>query len=1145
MIGHHTFARTARHLMLAGTMLGIPIMAGAADRDAPAPASTPAPAHTADPLAAGFQSPPDSARPRIWWHWLSGNVAKPGITLDLEWMKRTGLAGVQMFDGEMGAPQIVPHRVKALSPEWLDDLRFAASEADRLGIEFAMAAAPGWSETGGPWVKPEAGMKKFTWSETRVAGGRRAGHLAAPPAIAGPFQGIQKRDQMGKLSDGVAGYYHDALIVAYRVPEGDVPLASLKPQVTASQPGLALAKLADGDLSDPIVLDTPSPDKPAWVAYTFDRPQTMRALTMVGPFGGRFADGPSGRIEASDDGVHWRSIRTLVGAAHNPAPERTFAFSATTARAFRVVFETPEISREPYPHAPGIALAELAFVPGARLDLFEDKAAFGVLPDADITASPVSDAAIPVSGVLNLTDKLRADGTLDWTAPAGNWIVLRGGYSPTGEVNHPATPEATGPEVDKLNAVHVQAHLDAYMAPVIKELGPLIGKRGLGYMVTDSWEAGVQNWTEAMPSEFKRLRGYDIAPWLPVLVGRVVGSAAQSDAFLWDFRRTIADLLAENHYGTITRFAKQHGLGYYGEAVGAAMPTIADGMLAKSKTDIPMGEFWAMPFGGKPAAYQGVRADEFPADIIETASTAHVYGKPLVAAESLTSSQPQWTATPWALKWVADKYMAMGVNRLVIHTSPHQPDDGHKPGLTLGPFGQAFTRNETWSGMARPWIDYLSRSSFMLQQGTPVADILYFYGEGATSGVPYRDDGTPADPKGYGFDYVNADALLRLATVVDGRIHFPGGASYAVLALPEHLDRMTLPMIEKLRDLATQGATIVGPKPTGSPSLSSDSAAVRSAADALWGDTDGRILVRHAIGAGQLLWGPSPEQVLEQAKIGRDFDYSAPDPALDLRFAHRRLAEGDLYFVTNQSAASGMVDARFRVAGRAPEIWHADTGKSEPVSYTTTGGVTQVPLRLDPYEAVFVVFRERASASQRTVPAIVETPITTLSGAWTLGFPTGSGAPAEMARPALTSWTDSTSAAVRYFSGTATYRKTIDAPAAWFRSGGRLLLDLGSVGNVADVWINGRSVGVAWKPPYRVDITDAVRQGRNQLEVRVANVWRNRLVGDKQPGATPVTFTNAAAGGGFAALGGIIDKDTPLLPSGLLGPVTVLHSNEQ
>jgi hypothetical protein len=761
----------------------------------------------ADTLLDGFKVPPDSARPRVWWHWLSGNVSKQGITRDFEWMKRSGLAGAMMFDGDTGAPRVVPDRITVLSPAWYDHLRFAAAEAKRVGLEFSMAAAPGWSETGGPWVTPEMGMKKFVWAEMRVRGGTSVGQLVALPDTPGPFQSFPATDAIGRRETSTKPFARDVAVFAYPVPAGDVSLASLKPFVSTNDAKLDTARLTDGDTQKRVRVVPLAKDTPAWIRFDFARPATMRALTYVGELGGRSSDGPAGRIEASDDGVTWRSLRTLTGQAHAPAPQRTFAFPETTAAHFRVVFERDPITRDGWPRTPGVDVAELALVPGARVDLFEERAGFGVIRDADALHTPpvASTAAIARDSIIDLTDRLRSDGTLDWKAPKGDWIVLRTGYSLTGERNHPATPEGTGLEVDKLNAAHVRAHLDAYLGPVIRALGPDAGRDGLRNILTDSWEARQENWTEAMIGEFKTRRGYDPRPYLPVLAGRVIDSAERSDAFLWDFRRTLADLVADNHYGTITAYAKEHGLGYYGEATGAAWPTVADGMLAKSKTDIPMGEFWAIPFGGEPANFIGARTDEFPADIVETRSTASVYGKPLVAAEALTSSLPRWNSTPWSLKWVADKYMAMGVNLMVLHTSPHQPTD-QAPGLSLAPFGQVFTRHETWAEMSRAWIDYLARSSFLLQQGKPVADLLYFYGEGAPSGVPYDSDGDPANPVGHGFDYVNADALLRLARVEDGRIAFPGGASYRVLVLPDDLRTMTLPLITRLRDLVTAGA---------------------------------------------------------------------------------------------------------------------------------------------------------------------------------------------------------------------------------------------------------------------------------------------------------------------------------------------------
>ena len=1084
-----------------------------------------------DSLAAGFQAPPESARPRVWWHWISGNVDPEGITLDMEWMKRIGIAGLQMFDGDMGAPQIVDHRVIALSPEWLRDLKFAASEADRLHLELSMAAAPGWSETGGPWVRPEMAMKKYVWSVTQIEGGHRpASALAQPPSITGPFQDMAlKPDHFGHPYKGAAAY-HDIAVLAYRVPGDDVPLAALKPTITAST-GEDTAKLVDGHLESTVSLA--APDGRSTVTFAFAAPQTMHALTYAGPLPGRYNDGPGGAIEASDDGTNWRRIGSLPGAAQRPAPERTIAFSATRARQFRVVLTVP-------PGTP-LDVAELAFVPGARVNAFEDKAGFGVLAEVDTLATPdVGTSAIAPGSVIDLTGKMRADGTLDWQAPhGGRWEVLRLGYSLLGTTNHPATPEVTGLEADKMDAAAVRAHLDGYLAPVMRELGPLVGAKGLRFLTTDSWEAGIQNWTGSMIADFKRLRGYDPVPWFPVLAGRVVESSESSDRFLWDYRRTIADLIAANHYGTITAFARENGLGYYGEAVGVSWPTIADGMQAKSYTDIPMGEFWAIPFGEKPAAYNGLPSNEFPADIMETASTAHVYGRPLVAAESLTSSLAQYTATPWNLKWVVDKYLAMGVNRIVLHTSPHQPGADHKPGLSLGPFSQVFTRNETWADMAKPWIDYLSRSSYLLQQGHPVADVLYFYGEGAPSGVPYRERQSPAVPLGYTADYINASALLSEVSVRDGRLVTKGGASYAVLVLPNTLTTMSAPLIEKLRDLVRAGATISGPRPMGSPTRSSSDEDVRAIGADLWGYLDGRVSTKATFGAGRIWWGAPLSQVLESTGVLPDFRYSDAKFGSDVVFAHRRLDDGDIYFVANQTGEQREIEAQFRTTGREAEIWRADDGSVQPASFRLGPDATTVPLLLAPYEAQFVVFRHHTGIPERHIPAVMSEQIAALPTHWTVNFEAGRGAPRQASFPALTDFTTNTDPGIRYFSGVATYREKFDAPAP--AKGARIFIDLGAVHEVARVRLNGREVGIAWKPPYRVEVTDAIKTGRNLIEVEVANLWRNRLIGDAQPGtAHKYAWTSEPPGGSFGKIGDPVTPRSPLLPSGLLGPVRLV-----
>jgi hypothetical protein len=641
-------------------------------------------------------------------------------------------------------------------------------------------------------------------------------------------------------------------------------------------------------------------------------------------------------------------------------------------------------------------------------------------------------------------------------------------------------------------------------------------------MITDSWEAGVQNWTDDMIQEFTKRRGYDPRPWLPVLTGRVVESAESSDRFLWDFRRTIADLTAENHYDQIGESLHARGMGRYSESHESGRAFIGDGMEVKRNADIPMSAMWTQTPGVNKEQYG------YNADIRESASVAHIYGQNLVAAESLTAGSSPWAWSPETLKPTADKELAMGLNRFVIHTSVHQPVSDKVPGLGLGPYGQWFTRHETWAEQARPWTTYLSRSSFMLQQGQFVADVLYFYGEDSNITAIFGSR-SPDVPAGYNFDYVNADALLHRLSVEAGRITTASGMSYRVLVLDPRSRHMSLPVLRKIRDLVNAGAVVVGSKPTDTPSLSDDPAEFRTIAGELWGSGTSE----RAMGKGRVYGGPAPSEALGALQVARDFEYTKPLEDTNLLFVHRKLPDGDVYWVDNRNNRVETVEATFRVQGKEAELWHADTGAREPASYRIDGGRTTVPLHLDPYEAVFVVFRKPAGQQSRTLPRSVETPVSTIDGAWDVSFQPGRGAPARIALDRLSSWSENADAGVRYFSGTGTYTKTVDAPASWFQAGARLWLDLGDVKNIAAVSVNGKPPGTVWKAPFRVDVTGAMKPGANTIEVKVTNLWVNRLIGDQQPSAAKkYTYTTQA----------FYRADSPLLPSGLLGPVRIVKS---
>jgi hypothetical protein len=504
---------------------------------------------------------------------------------------------------------------------------------------------------------------------------------------------------------------------------------------------------------------------------------------------------------------------------------------------------------------------------------------------------------------------------------------------------------------------------------------------------------------------------------------------------------------------------------------------------------------------------------------------AHIYGQNLAAAESMTASAAPWAWSPATLKPTADQELLNGINRIVIHESAHQPLIGKAPGLTLGPYGQWFNRNETWAEQAKVWIDYLARSSYLLQQGRFAADVLYFYGEDSNLTAIFGDK-SPDVPAGYGFDYVNADALIHALSAADGRLTTQSGMSYRVLALDPYSRHMSLPVLRAIHKLVEHGAVVAGQKPLDTPSLSDDQAEFTRLNDELFGDGTGV----HAVGKGKVYAGQDAGAVLSELKVAPDFDHSKPESDTRILFVHRKLPGADIYFVDNRSDRAETLDASFRVTGKAPELWYAETGKSEPASYTIGGGRTTVPLQLEPWGTVFVVFRKPAAAPSRTLPKLVETQLATLDGAWNVSFQAGRGAPASIKLDKLASWSDNPDEGVKYFSGTGAYTTTVQAQAGWFKAGAKLWIDLGDVKNLAEVTVNGKPLGIVWHAPYRVDATGALKAGANEITVKVTNAWVNRLIGDQQPDAqTKYTFTAVNP----------YKVDSPLLPSGLLGPVQV------
>ncbi|WP_348811213.1 glycosyl hydrolase [Flavobacterium maritimum] len=1091
-----------------------------------------------DALMKGFVTPPNSAKPRVWWHWMHGNVSKDGIYKDLLWMNRVGIGGFMNFDAAMATPQIVKKRLTYMTPEWKDAFQFTTKLADSLQLEMAIAGSPGWSESGGPWVPAKQGMKKLVWSEIRVTGGKPfKGVLPKAPTNTGVFQNAPMNKGLDEgLSGGEAktppNYYEDIALIAYKLPASDVSLAELKAKITSSGGNFSLQQLTDGDIAITNLLPSTTNGQNAWIQFAFEKPQTFKAVTVVGggdkgPFGmyGEKADTRS--VEVSDDGIHFKQI-TFIPAGG--IIQQTITFPETSAKFFRVTFKNPP---PPFslgsmigmggeaPKAPeGTDVAEIVLHAATRIDRFEEKAAFAAVNTIDVKGTPSTTDVTALENVIDLSDKIDADGTLNWTPPAGNWKIVRFGFSLLGITNHPASPEATGLEVDKLDPVAIKAYFENYLDQYKNATVGLMGSQGgLQYIVTDSWEAGAQNWTNNLPAEFAKRRGYSLIPWMPVLTGHIIKSSEESERFLWDYRKTLSEMVSEYHYDQLTTLLHERGMKRYSESHESNRALIADGMEVKRTADIPMGAMWT------PGMIGGDGKD-YNVDIRESASVAHIYGQNLVAAESLTAIGNAWAFSPERLKPTADMELASGLNRFVIHTSVHQPSDEHFPGLGLGPFGQWFTRHETWAEQAKSWTDYLSRSSYLLQQGKFVADVIYYYGEdnNITSLFGKKQ---PNIPEGYNYDFVNADALLNVLSVKNGQIVTPSGMHYKVLALDANSKQMTLKVAQKISELVKAGAIVVGPKPTGTPSLKDDKKAFDTIVDELWG-ADNSV---KTIGNGKVYTGENIEKVLSTSQVEPDFEYTKPQADTKLVYVHRELPEQELYWVNNRNDRAENLEATFRVSGKTVEIWHPETGKTEPASYSFANGRTKVSLHLEPNDAVFIVFKESTTATAHVLPAVTETKLAAIEGNWNLSFQKDRGAPSDITIDKLTSWTESSDAGVKYFSGTGTYSKTIEAPKNWFIKGAQLWIDLGEVKNIAEVIVNGKSLGTVWKTPFRVDATAVLKPGKNTLVIKVTNLWVNRLIGDEQAGvAKKITYTTMP----------FYKADAPLLPSGLLSTVSVL-----
>jgi hypothetical protein len=1105
----------------------------------------------------------------VWsyWYWMHGAVSKAGITADLEAMKEAGFGGTYLFAIRDTVPGLYPEKVVTMSPEWWELVRFAASEANRLGLEMGFNSCDGFTCAGGPWITPEMSMQKVVWADTVLAG-------------AATFSG--KLPQPEK----VKGYYEDIATFAYPAPEGAGQNSwTIKPVVTSNLSNESLQYLAARDNTRQF-----STKEKGWVQFAFDEPFTCRSIQIKTGWNNY----QSNRliIETSNDGLHFKMHTRLVpprsGWLDLDQPN-TQLIEPVTARYFRFVFD-PEGSEpgaedlDDAKWSPALRLKGIALSSEAKIHQYEGKngSIWRVAAWSDEKAIPPQDYVNPET-MLNISEFVSADGQLTWQVPEGNWVILRMGHTSTGHENY-IGGGGKGLECDKFNPEIVRFQVDQWFGEAYRQIGEELAGKVFTRFHVDSWECGSQNWSTVMSDEFKKRRGYDLIDYLPVMAGVPLQNAETSECVLQDVRETIAELFGDNFYQTLHEESRKKGVLFSAESV--APVGVGDGMLHFKYSDLPMGEYWLRS-----------PSHDKPNDILDAVSGARMYGKNIVQAESFTEIRLDWDEDPALLKPLADRNFALGINKVVTHVFTHNPWPDRKPGMTLDKVGTYLQRDQVWWKQSHAFWTYLRNCQQLLQQGHPVVDVAVFTGEEtprrallpdrlvdflpgimgqervASEKIRLKNEGAPklempqgvttqanmANPEnwidplnGYAYDSFNKDALLNLATVKDGRIVLPGGASYALLVIPGNRklaphggEQMSLKVAGKLAELIEQGATVLWmekpDKTLGLQSVEADRQLQKLIAEMFVGEkinyTDENGFqfegpeASGEKGKGRLLFGPYRATSFSPLGLEKDFFVSNENgiPQGQLAWSHRAEGEKEIYFVANQSGEKRSTEMNFRVSGKVPALYDAVSGRMLPCkSWESQDGRTTLSYDFEADESLFVIF-DPANEDARTGKSntIQTKEIKTIEGPWTVTFdPRLGGPPEPVIFNELSDWSQHADERIRYYSGVATYKTSFN----WQPLENEVWIDLGDFSHVAEVRLNGKTVGVCWTLPHRLRLDGQLKNGDNLLEIDLANTWHNRLIGDHNlPENEQITWTNAP----YRLEG------RSLLPSGLFGPVRI------
>lgn len=1041
-----------------------------------------------------FQTPPTSVQTSVYWYWMCGHISKEGVEKDLEEMKRVGIN--RAFIGNIYfAPYEGGRNVKLMSDEWWEVTHAALKKATELNIEIGMFNCPGWSHAGGPWVQPEQTMRYLTSSETRVKGpGKVSVALEKPIA-----------------------QFQDVKVIAFPASKDDLLLLNATHAKIELSPSLFNPEiLFDSKREEGVSL----PQNTQFVVdIVTDKPFTARSLTIYPTYSNLNATfelqakkGNEYQTVAQFD-IHWYKLDLENG--FRPFAPTVITLDETIAKEFRLLMKNSD---------PVGGIAEIEFSAAPLIENYPAKTFAkmyqGPMPPWGYymwrTQPETKDRSLYIdpAKVIDISRYMTPDGQLNWNAPKGEWVVLRTGMTPTGLRNNPGGPDGTGYEIDKINKKFIAPHFNQFIGKVLERI-PAEDRKSFKYVIQDSYESGGLNFTDDFLASFKKRYGYDALPFLPAYFGKVVGSREQSDRFLWDMRRLVADNISYEYVGGFREICHKHGLRTWLENYGHwGFP--GEFLMYGGQSDEVGGEYW-LP-NPQPSWENELGNIENRA----ASSCSHIYGKNLVSSESNTSGGPVFSRVPSDAKQRTDKYFAEGVNNTLLHVYIHQPDD-KQPGTNAW-FGTEFNRNNTWFSHFDLFCDYLKRCNYMLRQGLNVADVAYYIGEDVPKMTGIQE---PALLAGYQFDYINAEVLLRDASVKDGMITLPHGTSYRVLVLPP-AKTMRPEVLIKIKQLVYDGCIVLGAPPTHSPSLENQPQAdklVKKMASELWGTVDGVKQTKAKRGQGMLFNGVELEEVFSEIGVTEDCKIPAGVPFL---FGHRKMTDTDIYFLSNQSASSQKSTLKFRVKDKQPELFNPTTGEIRDLTEFTTdaSGIT-LPITLLGYESSFIVFRKKGSpvAGSKNFPEPVE--FSVLKTNWSIDFNSKLSNPASIHLDQLYDLATSANDSIRYFSGNMLYTTNFDFSRS-LTEGERVYLDLGEVNNMAKIWVNDQYVGGVWTMPYQVDITSALKKGKNTLRVDVVNKWVNRMIGDKNlPSEKRETWA------------GINDyqPDSPLQKTGLIGPV--------